>query len=96
MSKIISNYFVFQQFQVTYKIIQSTPIYSNRGALPNIDDYPVLNATATDIFSAQFLNDCGSEGICYSDLVLTPKLNLPKGAVFLIHDTFLEYNTYLK
>lgn len=55
------------------------PRYSTIGALPNIDDYPVLNATATTTFSANFLNDCGVDGVCVSDLVVRPSLMLPKG-----------------
>ncbi|XP_026499697.1 integrin alpha-PS1 isoform X1 [Vanessa tameamea] len=66
------------KFQVTYKIVHIQPQYSNVGALPNIDDYPVLNATARTSFNANFLNDCGQDGICVSDLVVSPVLLLPK------------------
>lgn len=66
------------QFQVTYKIVQIQPKYSTIGELPRIDDYPVLNATATSSFSANFLNDCGLDGVCVSDLVVEPVLQLPK------------------
>lgn len=58
------------------------PKYSTIGQLPNIDDYPVLNATATTTFSANFLNDCGVDGVCVSDLVVDPVLLLPKGNLF--------------
>lgn len=64
---------------MTYKIEQAPPIYSTRGALPNIDAYPVLNATATSYFTANFLNDCGEDNVCISDLVVDPVLLLPKG-----------------
>ncbi|KOB77704.1 Integrin alpha 1 [Operophtera brumata] len=43
-----------------------------------IDDYPVLNATATTMFTANFLNDCGADGVCISDLIVDPVLELPK------------------
>ncbi|XP_041979376.1 integrin alpha-PS1 isoform X2 [Aricia agestis] len=66
------------KFQVTYKIVHVQPQYSTSGAIPNIDDYPVLNATATTAFSANFLNDCGLDGVCESDLIVEPVLQLPK------------------
>ncbi|CAG9561864.1 unnamed protein product [Danaus chrysippus] len=66
------------KFQVTYKIVQIQPKYSTVGELPRIDDYPVLNATATSSFSANFLNDCGLDGECVSDLIVDPVLQLPK------------------
>ncbi|XP_050679811.1 integrin alpha-PS1 isoform X1 [Leptidea sinapis] len=66
------------KFQVTYKIVHIQPQYSSSGELPNIDNYPVLNATATTAFSANFLNDCGLDGVCVSDLVVDPILQLPK------------------
>ncbi|XP_063536455.1 integrin alpha-PS1 isoform X1 [Cydia strobilella] len=66
------------KFQVTYKIVHEVPKYSTTRVLPNIDDYPVLNATATSTFTANFLNDCGSDGVCISDLVVDPVLQLPK------------------
>lgn len=66
------------RFQVTYKIVQVQPQYSTQGDLPRIDDYPVLNATARTSFSANFLNDCGLDGVCVSDLVVKPVLELPK------------------
>ncbi|RVE45363.1 hypothetical protein evm_009992 [Chilo suppressalis] len=66
------------KFQVTYTLEHDRPRYSTIGQLPNIDDYPVLNATATTTFSANFLNDCGVDGICVSDLVVNPVLQLPK------------------
>ncbi|KAL0883105.1 hypothetical protein ABMA27_016566 [Loxostege sticticalis] len=66
------------RFQVTYKLMHEQPKYSTIGQLPNIDDYPVLNATATTTFSANFLNDCGVDGVCVSDLVVDPVLLLPK------------------
>ncbi|KAG6456594.1 integrin alpha-PS1 isoform X2 [Manduca sexta] len=66
------------KFQVTYKLEHVEPRYSTGGMLPNIDDYPVLNATATTMFSAHFLNDCGTDAVCVSDLVVNPVLQLPK------------------
>ncbi|XP_060803128.1 integrin alpha-PS1 [Amyelois transitella] len=66
------------RIQLTFKLQHVQPTYSTVGTLPNIDDYPVLNATATTIFTANFLNDCGEDGICHSDLVVDPKLLLPK------------------
>ncbi|XP_072949294.1 integrin alpha-PS1 isoform X2 [Epargyreus clarus] len=66
------------KFQVNYKIVHVQPQYSTIGVLPNIDDYPVLNATATTSFSANFLNDCGLDAICNSDLVVDPVLQLPR------------------
>ncbi|XP_073956802.1 integrin alpha-PS1-like isoform X3 [Choristoneura fumiferana] len=66
------------KFQVTYKIVHDEPKYITTGTLPNIDDYPVLNATATTTFTANFLNDCGADGVCTSDLVVQPVLQLPK------------------
>lgn len=67
------------KFQMTYKIEQQPPVYNTKGALPNIDAYPVLNATATSFFTANFLNDCGEDNLCVSDLVVEPKLLLPTG-----------------
>jgi hypothetical protein len=64
---------------VTYTLEHERPRYSTVGLLPNIDDYPVLNATATTTFNANFLNDCGIDGVCVSDLVVFPVLQLPKG-----------------
>lgn len=66
------------KFQVTYKLENVEPQYSPSGTLPNIDDYPVLNATAMTTFSAHFLNDCGTDAICVSDLIVNPVLQLPK------------------
>ncbi|XP_045772971.1 integrin alpha-PS1 isoform X1 [Maniola jurtina] len=66
------------KFQVTYKIVQVQPQYSTTGDLPRIDDYPVLNATARTAFSANFLNDCGLDGVCVSDLIVHPVLQLEK------------------
>ncbi|KAM3965312.1 LOW QUALITY PROTEIN: multiple edematous wings [Aphomia sociella] len=66
------------RIRLLYKLEHVQPQYSTFGALPNIDDYPVLNATATTTFSASFLNDCGEDGVCNSDLVVNPVLWLPK------------------
>lgn len=66
----------FFQFQVTYKLEHVQPQYVASGELPKIDDYPVLNATATTMFTANFLNDCGEDGVCISDLVVDPGLEL--------------------
>ncbi|CAH4026827.1 unnamed protein product [Pieris brassicae] len=66
------------RFQVTYKIVHVDPQFSSGGRLPDIDEYPVLNATATTAFSANFLNDCGLDAVCVSDLVVEPVLRLPK------------------
>ncbi|KAJ0176589.1 hypothetical protein K1T71_007768 [Dendrolimus kikuchii] len=66
------------KFQVTYKLEHIQPQYLTSGDLPKIDDYPVLNATATTSFSANFLNDCGTDAVCVSDLVVDPVLQLPK------------------
>lgn len=65
------------KFQVTYMLVHAEPRYMSQGTLPDIDQYPVLNATATTMFSANFLNDCGSDGVCISDLIVDPKLLLP-------------------
>ncbi|XP_026762048.2 integrin alpha-PS1 isoform X2 [Galleria mellonella] len=66
------------RIRLTYILEHVQPQYSTYGVLPNIDEYPVLNATATTTFSASFLNDCGEDGICNSDLVVYPVLLLPK------------------
>ncbi|XP_011558846.3 integrin alpha-PS1 [Plutella xylostella] len=66
------------KFKVTYKLVHAEPRYSTVGSLPNIDEYPVLNATATTSFTANFLNDCGADAVCVSDLVVDPQLMLPK------------------
>ncbi|XP_049873202.1 integrin alpha-PS1 isoform X2 [Pectinophora gossypiella] len=66
------------KFQLTYTLVHAEPRYSIVGSLPNIDDYPVLNATARTTFSANFLNDCGTDGVCISDLIVDPQLLLPK------------------
>ncbi|XP_068633179.1 integrin alpha-PS1-like isoform X2 [Battus philenor] len=66
------------KFMVTYKLVNVEPEYSTVKPLPNIDEYPVLNATAVTAFSANFLNDCGTDGICVSDLQVEPVLLLPK------------------
>lgn len=76
IEQIISS--VFFQFQVTYKLEHVQPQYLTSGDLPKIDDFPVLNATATTMFTANFLNDCGTDGVCISDLVVDPVLQLPK------------------
>ncbi|KAJ2949142.1 hypothetical protein O0L34_g6082 [Tuta absoluta] len=67
------------RFQLTYTLVNAQPSYTSYGPLPNIDEYPVLNATARTTFSANFLNDCGDDGVCVSDLVVDPELLLPKG-----------------
>ncbi|XP_014367387.2 integrin alpha-PS1 isoform X1 [Papilio machaon] len=66
------------KFLVTYKLVNVEPVFSTVKALPNIDDFPVLNATAVTAFSANFLNDCGTDGICISELRVVPVLLLPK------------------
>ncbi|XP_026327336.1 integrin alpha-PS1 isoform X2 [Hyposmocoma kahamanoa] len=66
------------KFQLTYKLVHEEPQFKTSGLLPNIDEYPVLNATATMTFSATFLNDCGADVECVSDLVVTPELLLPR------------------
>ncbi|GBP30999.1 Integrin alpha-PS1 [Eumeta japonica] len=68
------------KFQVTYSLVQSQPSYRTSGPLANIDDYPVLNATATNFFSANFLNDCGLDGVCISDLTVKAELSLPRAS----------------
>ena len=77
---------------MTYKIVQVQPQYSTQGDLPRIDDYPVLNATARTSFSANFLNDCGLDGVCVSDLVVKPVLELPKSKFALYHLLFKDLN----
>ncbi|XP_059052225.1 integrin alpha-PS1 isoform X2 [Achroia grisella] len=62
------------RIRLTYMLEHVQPQYSTFGSLPNIDEYPVLNATATTTFSASFLNDCGEDGVCISDLVVIPVL----------------------
>ncbi|CAG5046011.1 unnamed protein product [Parnassius apollo] len=66
------------KFLVTYKLVNVEPEYSTIKPLPNIDDYPVLNATAVTAFSANFLNDCGTDAVCVSELRVDPILLLPK------------------
>ncbi|XP_035439524.2 integrin alpha-PS1 isoform X1 [Spodoptera frugiperda] len=65
------------KFQLTYMLVHAEPRYSPSGTLPDVDQYPVLNATASSMFTANFLNDCGTDAICISDLVVDPKLLLP-------------------
>lgn len=64
----------------------------------------MLNATARTSFSANFLNDCGQDGICVSDLVVSPALLLPKSKKldnyipkYVIHDkdSSLIINTFV-
>lgn len=65
------------QFQLNYLLVHAEPRYSPTGTLPDVDQYPVLNATASSMFTANFLNDCGADAVCISDLVVDPKLLLP-------------------
>ncbi|CAH0585673.1 unnamed protein product [Chrysodeixis includens] len=65
------------KFQLTYMLVHAEPRYSSSGPLPDVDQYPVLNATASSVFTANFLNDCGADAVCISDLVVDPKLLLP-------------------
>lgn len=82
LTTFTTTFLILLQFQVTYKLEHVQPKYSTAGTLPNIDDYPVLNATATTTFSAHFLNDCGTDAICVSDLVVKPELQLPLGKLY--------------
>lgn len=81
---------------MTYKLENVEPQYSPSGTLPNIDDYPVLNATAMTTFSAHFLNDCGTDAICVSDLIVNPVLQLPKSKFSLFPSVLMRYTEILE
>lgn len=68
------------RFLLTYKLVErDPPVYSNRGSLPPLENWPILDQLAAkQTFYVNFTKNCGSDNECISNLVIDAEFsNLP-------------------
>jgi len=76
--------------QLTFKLRDDRqPVMNIGDSPPNLDDFPVLHASSTkSTINVDFLKDCGTDGMCESDLNLSAKLLLSREAdgTYVLHE----------